>query len=120
MTSTVLHAPSLGLVAAGDVVYNNVHQYLAEGPDGGLESWHQALDMVAALRPRIVVAGHKDATRPDTPANIDETRRYLDVIGELLRSEPTRTDFFLQTLKLHPDRINPTTVWLTAQRLLRD
>jgi len=76
--------------------------------------------MVAALRPRIVVAGHKDATRPDTPANIDETRRYLDVIGEPLRSEPTRTDFFLQTLKLYPDRINPTTVWLTAQRLLRD
>ena len=34
--STVLHAPSIGLVAAGDVVYNNVHQYLAETGGGGM------------------------------------------------------------------------------------
>jgi hypothetical protein len=31
----VLHVPSIGLVVAGDVAYNGVHQYLAEGGGGG-------------------------------------------------------------------------------------
>ncbi|MFF4241811.1 MBL fold metallo-hydrolase [Actinomadura geliboluensis] len=37
--STVLHVPALGLVVAGDVAYNNVHQYLADGGlDGGIDA----------------------------------------------------------------------------------
>jgi hypothetical protein len=43
----------------GDVVYNKVHQYLGEGRHGGLDAWHQAaLDQVAALKPRFMVASH--------------------------------------------------------------
>jgi glyoxylase-like metal-dependent hydrolase (beta-lactamase superfamily II) len=118
--STVLHAPSIGLVAAGDVVYNNVHQYLAESRDGGLAGWHQALDVVESLRPAYVVAGHKDATRDDSPANIMETRRYLDDAARLLATRPSRTGFFAQMLELYPRRVNPYTVWLSASRLLND
>jgi glyoxylase-like metal-dependent hydrolase (beta-lactamase superfamily II) len=57
--STVLHVPSIGLIVAGDVIYNNVHQFLAESAGGGLEAWLRAVDKVEALRPRHVVAGHK-------------------------------------------------------------
>jgi hypothetical protein len=46
--TTVLHVPSIGLVVAGDVVYNNVHQYLAESSGGGLDAWLHALDIVEA------------------------------------------------------------------------
>lgn len=118
--TTVLHAPSIGLVAAGDVVYNNVHQYLAETPDGGLEGWHRALDVVAALSPAYVVAGHKDAKRDDTPGNIAETRRYLDESARLLTARPSRGEFFRTVLERYPDRVNPFTVWLNATRLLSD
>ena len=118
--STVLHAPSIGLVAAGDVVYNNVHQYLAETPGGGLEAWHRALDVVESLRPARVVAGHKDAARDDSPANIAETRRYLDDAARLLATRPTRREFFARMLQLYPQRVNPYTVWLSALRLLDD
>ena len=118
--TTVLHAPSIGLVAAGDVVYNNVHQYLAETPDGGLEGWHRALDIVDALRPAHVVAGHKDAARDDAPANIAETRRYLDDSARLLAAKPTRAEFFSAMLTMYPERVNPYTVWLSATRLLSD
>ena len=31
--TSVLHLPSIGLVAAGDVAYNGVHQYVGEGAD---------------------------------------------------------------------------------------
>jgi glyoxylase-like metal-dependent hydrolase (beta-lactamase superfamily II) len=118
--STVLHAPSIGLVAAGDVVYSNVHQYLAETPGGGLEAWHRALDVVEALRPVNVVSGHKDPSRDDSPADIGETRRYLDDAGALLATGPTRTEFYSRLLELYPQRVNPYTAWLSATRLLKD
>jgi glyoxylase-like metal-dependent hydrolase (beta-lactamase superfamily II) len=118
--TTALHAPSIGLVAAGDVVYNNVHQYLAETPDGGMDAWHRALDVVASLHPASVVAGHKDPSREDSPANIDETRRYLDDAARLLAVQPTRGEFYAQMLCQYPDRVNPYTVWLSATSLLKD
>jgi glyoxylase-like metal-dependent hydrolase (beta-lactamase superfamily II) len=116
--TTVLHVPDLGLVAAGDVVYNNVHQYLAETADGGLAGWHRALDVVQALNPAHVVAGHKDAARDDSPATIGETRRYLDDAARLLAAGPTQEEFFFQMLKEYPGRVNPYTVWLSARRLV--
>ena len=36
--SSVICVPSIGLVVAGDVVYNGYHQYLAESGNGGLEA----------------------------------------------------------------------------------
>jgi glyoxylase-like metal-dependent hydrolase (beta-lactamase superfamily II) len=116
--STVLHAPSIGLVAAGDVVYNNVHQYLAETGDGGFAAWWGALDVVESLHPAQVVAGHKDAARADDPATIAETRRYLDDSERLLAAGPGRREFFDQMLERYPGRVNPYTLWLSARRLL--
>ena len=118
--TTVLHVPSIGLVAAGDVVYNNVHQYLAETPDGGLAGWHRALDVVESLHPANVVAGHKDGTRDDAPAAIAQTREYLDDADRLLAAGPTREEFFFRMLERYPERVNPYTVWLSARRLLKD
>ncbi|MFC0430909.1 MBL fold metallo-hydrolase [Kutzneria buriramensis] len=118
--STVLHVPSLGLVVAGDVIYDNVHQYLGESADGGLEAWLRAIDVVESLEPRSVVAGHKDenAGRGNSPVIIDETRQYLLAAAEILAGEPTRLSFFDQVLARFPDRVNPTTVWLSALRQL--
>jgi glyoxylase-like metal-dependent hydrolase (beta-lactamase superfamily II) len=64
--TTVLHVPSEGLVAAGDVVYNGVNQYLREAAGGGIPAWLSALDAVAALAPSAVVSGHKERTRQDS------------------------------------------------------
>ena len=82
--TTVLHVPSIGLVVAGDVAYNGVHQYLLESAHGGVEAWLAALDKVAALQPRAVVAGHKNKELPDDPAIIDQTRDYLLNASRLL------------------------------------
>jgi glyoxylase-like metal-dependent hydrolase (beta-lactamase superfamily II) len=116
--TTVLHVPSIGLVAAGDVAYNGVHQYIAEGGGGGLQEWLRALDRVAGLHPRAVVAGHKDKNRPDDPAVLDETRRYLQDAIRLLDDKPTARDFYDQMIALYPGRLNPGIVWLGARRLL--
>jgi glyoxylase-like metal-dependent hydrolase (beta-lactamase superfamily II) len=118
--TSVLHVPSLDLVVAGDVVYNNVHQYLGEARDGGVEAWHRALDEVAALEPRFVVAGHKDTRRGNPASDIEETRRYLDVAGEILERSTNRADFFEAVKRRCPERVNPWAIWLSALQLFED
>lgn len=116
--TTVLHVPSIGLVVAGDVVYNGVHQYVTEGVDGGLEEWQKALDRVEALNPSAVVAGHKNKDLPDSPAAIGRTRQYLRDVAELLETASGARDFYDEMLRRHPDRINTGPVWYGAVALL--
>ena len=77
--STVLHVPDLGLVVAGDVIYNGVHMYLAQRAIvGGLGPWRAAIDTVEALRPRHIVCGHQNKELDDDAGRtIAETRQYL-------------------------------------------
>jgi Metallo-beta-lactamase superfamily len=75
--TTVLHVPDLALVVAGDAVYNDVHQYLAESDAQGRRDWLAALDTIEGLGPRAVVAGHKRYGKDDAPRTIDETRQYI-------------------------------------------
>ncbi|WP_420077626.1 hypothetical protein ACOAKG_42150 [Streptomyces sp. JL3001] len=110
--------PDLGLVVAGDAVYNNVHLYLSEGANGGFAAWLRALDTVEGLRPVAVVAGHQDRSRPDTPDTIAQTRAYLDDVEHLLARHPTPTAFYQEMLVRHPDRLNPSPLWYGAQTLL--
>jgi glyoxylase-like metal-dependent hydrolase (beta-lactamase superfamily II) len=116
--TTVLHVPSIGLVVAGDVAYNGVHQYLMESGHGGLKSWLQALNKVAELNPRAVVAGHKKKDLPDVPDILDETRDYLLDAQRLLAGEPSPREFFDQMLRLYPQRLNVGPVWYSAVALL--
>ncbi|MGW1888157.1 MBL fold metallo-hydrolase [Streptomyces sp. NPDC001970] len=116
--STALHVPSIGLVVAGDVVYNGVHQMMLEGGDGGLEAWLDGIDRIAALNPRHVVAGHKNKDLPDDPKVLDETRRYLQDAIRLLARRPTPLEFFDEMMKLHGDRLNPGPLWYSGLGLL--
>jgi glyoxylase-like metal-dependent hydrolase (beta-lactamase superfamily II) len=116
--TTVLYVPSIGLVVAGDVAYNGVHQYLLESGHGGIKSWLQALNKVAELQPRAVVAGHKNKDLPDTPDIIAQTRDYLLDAQRLLAGKPSPREFFDYMIRLYPDRLNVGPVWYSAVALL--
>ena len=118
--TTVLHVPSIGLVVAGDVAYNGVHQYLLESAHGGIDAWLTALDKVAALQPKAVVAGHKNKDLTDDPANLDQTRDYLLDAQRLLAEKPTPQVYFDKMTGLYPDRLNVGPVWYTAVALLSE
>ena len=60
--TTVLHVPSIGLVVADDVVYNGVHQYLAEAANGGLRAWMK--DSTSWPPCCRVTSSHGTRTRP--------------------------------------------------------
>jgi len=113
--TTMLHVPEMGLLVAGDVVYNGVHQYLTEsGGAEGIEHWLAALDIAEALSPATVIAGHKDPGAFDNPSQIQATRRYLTDARRLLDSSESAEVFYEEMLRLHPNRINAGALWGAA------
>ncbi|MEV7385579.1 MULTISPECIES: MBL fold metallo-hydrolase [unclassified Streptomyces] len=115
---TVLHVPDLGLVVAGDVIYNGVHQYLGEAAEGGLGGWRKAIDAVAALEPRRIVAGHQNRDLDDDAARlVAETRQYLDAAEATLAVHDTPVDFFHAMTRRYPERLGTTVLWVSARAL---
>jgi glyoxylase-like metal-dependent hydrolase (beta-lactamase superfamily II) len=113
--TTCLHVPDIGLVIAGDAAYNDVHLYLAESDAETRRDWIAALDTIESLRPRSVIAGHQRDGRHDGPEIIEETRQYIRDFGRIAETRSTARDLYDQVLALHPDRINPDALWLSAQ-----
>jgi glyoxylase-like metal-dependent hydrolase (beta-lactamase superfamily II) len=115
--TTALHVPSLGLVAAGDAVYNDVHLYLAEAGHGGIQAWLAALDTIDSLQPSTVIAGHKRDGAGDSPDNIGKTRHYLqDFDAEAQRTDNAQ-DLYEAMIERYPDRINRAVVWNSAHAI---
>jgi glyoxylase-like metal-dependent hydrolase (beta-lactamase superfamily II) len=114
--NSVLHIPDLELVVAGDVIYNGAHLYLGESVVvGGLWPWREAIDKVAALTPRHIVAGHQNKQLDDDAERIvRETRAYLDDADELLRTENSAVDFFNATIERYPNHLARTVLWAGA------
>jgi glyoxylase-like metal-dependent hydrolase (beta-lactamase superfamily II) len=116
--TTVLHVPCIGLIVAGDVAYNGVHQYLLESAGAGIDSWLAAIDEVSALAPRAVVAGHKNRDLPDDPAILGQTRDYLRDARRLLARSRNPKEFYDGMIELYPDRLNVGPLWYSAVELL--
>jgi glyoxylase-like metal-dependent hydrolase (beta-lactamase superfamily II) len=117
--TSALHVPDLGLVVAGDVIYNGAHMYLGQSVVvGGFQPWRKAIDKVEALKPRHIVAGHQNrAPDDDAERTIAETRQYLDDAEELLRTEPTAVDFFNAKIERYPDHVGRLVLWASAGSL---
>jgi len=113
--TTCLHVPSVGLVVAGDAAYNDVHLYLAESNAQTRREWIAALDTIEALKPRVVIAGHKKAEREDNPRIIEETRRYIRDFERLAEATTTARELYDKMLGLYPNRANPGSLWGSAR-----
>jgi glyoxylase-like metal-dependent hydrolase (beta-lactamase superfamily II) len=115
--TTALYVPSIGLVVSGDAVYNGTHPYLVECDENGRGEWLTALDRIEALHPQAVVAGHA-ITEPDSsPRHIEETRRYIRDVNTVAANTATALEFYQKMLALHPNRVNPGSLWATANAL---
>ena len=117
--TSVLHVPDLGLVVAGDVIYNGVHMYLGERVVvGGFGPWREAIDTVEALRPRHIVCGHQNKRLDDdAERTIAETRQYLDDADDLLRTETSAVDFFNAKLGRYPHHLGRMVLWAGASAI---
>jgi len=114
--TTCLNVPSIGLVAAGDAAYNDVHLYLAESNAQTRQEWIAALDKIESLNPRVVVASHKRPENDDDPRIIEQTRQYIRDFDRLAEATTTAQDLYNQMLELYPNRVNPGwALWSSAR-----
>ncbi|MFZ6648606.1 MBL fold metallo-hydrolase [Undibacterium sp. TJN25] len=112
--STCLHVPDIGLVVAGDAVYNGIHPYLVESNTQTRLEWIAALDKIEALQAKAVVAGHKVPSNEDNPRTVAETRQYIRNFIRLNETTATARELYEQMLALYPDWANPGSLWSAA------
>jgi glyoxylase-like metal-dependent hydrolase (beta-lactamase superfamily II) len=112
--TTCLHVPSIALVIAGDGIYNGTHPYLVESDREGLAAWLTAIDKIEALKPRALVVGHGPLNPDNAPRHIEETRRYIRDFMRLDTETTTARELYDRMLALYPDRINPGSLWGSA------
>jgi glyoxylase-like metal-dependent hydrolase (beta-lactamase superfamily II) len=114
--STVLHVPSIAAVVAGDVVYNGVHQMLGVSAPDDWRRWIESVDKIAALDPKVVVAGHKreDLRDGDVHAILDGTRNYIRAFIEELADADSAEALVARMTERFADRINVATLQFSA------
>jgi glyoxylase-like metal-dependent hydrolase (beta-lactamase superfamily II) len=105
--SSFLHVPSLSLVVGGDIVYGDCYQFLAEANSAEKRRlWIKALDDIAALKPNIVVPGHKRATQIDGAYLIEATKEYILAFEEELGKSSDAGELEAAMKKRYPRRWN--------------
>jgi glyoxylase-like metal-dependent hydrolase (beta-lactamase superfamily II) len=115
--TTCLYVPAIGLIVAGDVVYNDVYLQLRESDAMTRREWIDALDVLESLHPMAVVAGHKRVGRDDDSRNIAETRQYIRDFDRIVGQTDTAQEVYDQMLALYPDRQFPAALWASAREL---
>ena len=114
--TTCLNVPSVGLVVAGDAVYNDVHLYLVESNAKSRQEWISALDKIESLNPRAVIAAHKRPSNDDNPRIIEETRQYIRDFDRIAGMTATAQELYDKMLELYPNRVNPGwALWSSAR-----
>lgn len=84
--TTYVWIPSIKTVVAGDIVFRGVHPWTAEGKADARKAWIKTLDEIAALKPDVVIAGHKDPKAKDDVGGVKWTRDYLEAFDAAVAS----------------------------------
>jgi glyoxylase-like metal-dependent hydrolase (beta-lactamase superfamily II) len=114
--SSFLHVPDLDLVVAGDICYNELHQYLVEANNAQKrDSWIAALEKIAALKPATVIASHKRPGAVDGINNVYSTIKYIRDFGECKAKAKTKEELYHGMIAKYPHRINPIILWLGCE-----
>ena len=113
--STIFHVPSANAVVCGDVVYNDVHMMMYEADEAKREAWVASIDAIAALNPKIVVAGHKSVGAADRPENLTASQVYLRDFTTVANRGGSVEELVHGMLDLHGERDQPHTLWISAR-----
>ncbi len=77
----IVHAPSLDLLHAGDLIFHRLHPYVDQGAKADTRGWQQSLRVILdRIGPdTVVVPGHGEITGID---GVREQIRYFDILRE--------------------------------------
>lgn len=101
--ATALYIPSLRAVIAGDLVFHGIHPWLGEHGKAQREAWIASLDRLIALKPAIVVAGHKLPRLGDDPSSLTFTRQYIVDFGQVAERSANSAEMITAMRAKYPD-----------------
>ena len=114
--SSFLYVPDPDLVAAGDICYNDMHQWLAESPtEESRNSWISALEKISSLKPATVIAGHKRPGAVDGVNNVYATIAYIRAFGEIKARSKSKEELYQGMIERYPHRVNPLILWTACE-----
>ncbi|TVY82940.1 hypothetical protein LSUE1_G005292 [Lachnellula suecica] len=114
--STFVHVPDLDMVVAGDVCYNELHQWLQEDlNESQRNAWIAALEKIAALKPATVIASHKRPGAVDGINNVHSSIEYIKAFGKFKAESKDAGELYEKMIARYPQRINPIILWLSCQ-----
>jgi glyoxylase-like metal-dependent hydrolase (beta-lactamase superfamily II) len=119
--SSFLYVPSLEMVVAGDICYNELHQWLVEATTAEKrKEWVAALQKIAALKPATVIASHKRPGAVDGINNVYSTIEYIETFGKFKAQSKSAEEQFHRMVDRFPARINPIILWLGCEANFAD
>jgi hypothetical protein len=94
--------------------------WLAQTDHQARLDWIASIDKIAALAPRIVVAGHKAPDAPDDDLDelITGSKQYIIDFDEAVEASASRDELVEKMLSAHGDRGNVFTLWNAATAVL--
>ncbi len=95
--------PSLRAVVAGDTVFYRRHLGVPADP----AAWYQTLDRIDALKPAILVPGHKPADAPNDPAATGWMREYIATFNALKAQSASAAELKQKVLARYPGLAMP-------------
>ena len=114
--SSFLYVPDLSLVVAGDICYNDMHQWLRDSPtEESRNSWIAALEKIAALKPATVIASHKRPGAVDGINNVYATIAYIRAFGEIKAKSKNAEELYQGMMERYPNRVNPVILWTACE-----
>lgn len=119
--TTFLHVPALRMVVAGDIVYNDVHMWMAETPDAaGREAWVRALDRIEECEPAVVVGSHHRLGGVDGVWNVEASREYVRTFGRLVGEVGSAEELYGRVVEAYPGREGRLVLWLGCKAVFAE
>ncbi len=90
--STAVWIPDAKALAAGDLLFNEMHLWLGESARPARLAWAKSVDRLASLGATQVIAGHKKPGLADDASSITYTQHYLSAFEHAVASSRSSAD----------------------------
>lgn len=104
--ATAVWIPDAKTLVAGDLLFNEMHLWLAECLPPARQAWMQSIDRLATLGATSIVAGHKKPGLPDDASSLAYTRSYLQTFEKAADASRNSADLMARMRAAFPNTID--------------
>ncbi|MGH6891991.1 MAG: MBL fold metallo-hydrolase [Dongiaceae bacterium] len=114
--ATAVYIPSLKSLIAGDVVFESTHLWTGSSNPAVRRAWIDSVKGLEAMRPAVVVAGHRAPNGTNSPAALAFTREYLEAFDAALSGAANADELFRRLTERYPNLAYPPMLRIGARR----